>query len=757
MTIIKGIECRWGILGCGPEAAQFVAELQAAHAPDGTSVYSSSINTTTTASSSTSSSPIPQIRHSIIAISSKSISASRAFADSHIHINSIPSKTTASSIETFGTSTELHAHPSIDSIFIASPQNTRYQEALSALRGGKSVLISKPLAITSNEAKELCDLASRKDKEKDKDRVKWLAFIMRISQEKRSLLLAADECAKGMINQQEQSPLLPWSASLAVLEVCVSDMERVRLQVILYLPLPPTLLQALDEARDVGAMRLPSEEDSKPEFPRLMNRNGSSSSGVADSPAERRRRISTDVSKRPASRSSVSSEHGQDDGLTSAMLRSQLHELKHVLRQKNALITSFEMKSGGGGSSRSKASGRVSLPPPGTNALFTPQANLHRRRTSSLDQSSILASSDDEGVAPSPLQLNVPLSDVLNTVESARSDSPSSAVPGIRRKRKDANGSGRRSTTPENSSLGLSTVREGHDTSHVLGEGFLAPTIASENRRIATTGTPKLGAGNGFNGLASPIISPGGGKGTSKVIESLTNELNTSRTALDSTRNQLRTSQRSISTLQRAMDETKETLNRSRTENERLGQMMSRKERQIQEALERARKAELESKELGKSSREWGARVRKIEAELGEERILKQRAEVQYETISTSWKQIREAWEKEMMELRESQGDAVKRNRLQVQSMLDRFKAAEESWRGREEEGKIMRGIIKELELERSRATMFIEGPVKDLLAELKQHEQHTSSQDAAVEAVQDELKRIKRLMRRESTLTTAP
>lgn len=129
------IECRWGILGCGPEAASFIAELQAGNFSSTTS-----------------------IRHSIVGISSRSIISSQAFIDAHVHISSSSSKT----IEAFGTSTELHAHPSIDSIFIASPQHSRYQEAVSALRGGKSILISKPLAISSTEARELCGLASKK-------------------------------------------------------------------------------------------------------------------------------------------------------------------------------------------------------------------------------------------------------------------------------------------------------------------------------------------------------------------------------------------------------------------------------------------------------------------------------------------------------------------------------------------------------------------------------------------------------------------
>ena len=451
---------------------------------------------------------------------------------------------------------------------------------------------------------------------------------------------------------------------------------------------------------------------------------------------------------------------GNEENQSTHGLRSQLHELRHVLRQKNALIASMEGKAGpssrptSSASVRPKVQGRMSLPPAPVPVLSTPVAAF-RRRTSSLDQNRRASSENGREKAPTTtIPSGVPLHDVINTVDSAHYDSPKSVMLSGRRRRKEANG-GRRSTSPAegyssgNNSLGLSTVKESNGNSVTLGEGFLAPTIASENRRLATT-SPRLGAVSAMNGLGSPILSPGGSssKGSSRVIENLTNELDLARAALDNTKMQLRTSQRTIATLQHSLDEMKESLGRSRTENERLGQMMTRKERQIQEASERARKAVTESKELGKSSREWGARVRKIEAELGEERILKQRAEVQYEAISTSWKSIREAWEKEMKELRDKKGDVIKRNREDAEKLLAKFTAAEHHWQERDEEGKVLRGVIKELEDERQKATEFVQGPVRALVELLEKHEAHTGTQDAAVAEVQGELKRILRLMR---------
>lgn len=339
-----------------------------------------------------------------------------------------------------------------------------------------------------------------------------------------------------------------------------------------------------------------------------------------------------------------------------------------------------------------------------------------------------------------------PFTDIANTADTPGSGNGMTVN---RRRRKDANSLGLLNgyNTPDQSplsnQLSLETVPEGRKGSQLaLGEGFLSPTIASENRRIANTtvlGSPVTSSPGQF----TPSSQSGGQttKGSSKVIESLTNELNAARSALDDTKAQLRTCQRTVTTLQRSLDETRDALGRSRAENEASGQMLSRKDRQHQEVLERARKAEADAKELGKSSREWGARVRKIEAELGEERVTKQRAEMQYEAISHSWKQIREAWEKEMKELRMTHGETAKRNREALSEMRSRYKQVDE-------EGEKVHAAIADLQEERIKAARSVLGPVNELVEQLKEHEKHTSSHDTAVEEVQSELKRILRLMR---------
>ena len=56
----------------------------------------------------------------------------------------------------------LLADPAVDAVAIATPVSTHYELGMAALRAGKHVLIEKPLAATSDEARRLIDEADRR-------------------------------------------------------------------------------------------------------------------------------------------------------------------------------------------------------------------------------------------------------------------------------------------------------------------------------------------------------------------------------------------------------------------------------------------------------------------------------------------------------------------------------------------------------------------------------------------------------------------
>jgi predicted dehydrogenase len=67
-----------------------------------------------------------------------------------------PSIETSTDVNDILTSTE------IDAVGVITPVSTHYDFALKALQNGKHVFVEKPFTLTSNEAKELVDLAARK-------------------------------------------------------------------------------------------------------------------------------------------------------------------------------------------------------------------------------------------------------------------------------------------------------------------------------------------------------------------------------------------------------------------------------------------------------------------------------------------------------------------------------------------------------------------------------------------------------------------
>ncbi len=57
---------------------------------------------------------------------------------------------------------DLIADPAVDAVAIATPVALHFELAIAALRAGKHVLVEKPMASTSDEARQLIDEAARR-------------------------------------------------------------------------------------------------------------------------------------------------------------------------------------------------------------------------------------------------------------------------------------------------------------------------------------------------------------------------------------------------------------------------------------------------------------------------------------------------------------------------------------------------------------------------------------------------------------------
>ncbi|PWN46316.1 hypothetical protein IE81DRAFT_4273 [Ceraceosorus guamensis] len=664
-----------------------------------------------------------QLAHKVLAVQA----ASKVLMTSFLHSNFPPSTSAPSSHSTI---TEMLALSEIDAVLVAtSNQSQRGDQAATALRAGKAVLLPKPLGVSAAEAKELCALAT-------KNRA-WLAMPM---SDGTTLVHAADHCSQGVQGKISETPALAWSQSLAVLEI----LDDLRIQG--NLPAPPdqppeepaeplhsaktTSARSIAVPGSAGAVAFPRDETSS------KGDDETCLSGPRSAPLQTNRPSSRLSTTSETSVASGSASHG-DASADRGALRAQVQEMKHIIRQQKGVIATLEQKAGlqSGASSSWAAPSKYKGAQGSGVGMGTPPSAYSRLRV-------VSGASDRDGVT--------------SDREGVRSASPAGSISSVGRRRRRDSGTATKmdpAVVPAGGAnqLGLAAVKEAGPSNLALGEGFLAPTIASENRRLASTNGASTDSAQSSNGIVGGTAA-GGSSG--KVIQQLTSELAAARSALEETKVQLRASQKSQAATQRSWDETKAALNRSRAENENSGSMLTRKDRQASEALERARKAEKEAKELGKASREWGSRVREVEAELGEERRRKQKTEASYEALTSAWKTMRETWEKELGGLRKQLKDQIADNAAQAKKMTDTFDEAKQAWLGRESERQSLDTTLTRLQEEREKAKEIVTRQVEELVKQLVEHEKHTGSQDAIVEECASAVRRMIRLARANDTTT---
>lgn len=149
-------------------------------------------------------------------------------------------------------------------------------------------------------------------------------------------------------------------------------------------------------------------------------------------------------------------------------------------------------------------------------------------------------------------------------------------------------------------------------------------------------------------------LTPGG---TTKVLADLQTGVTNARNALENTKAQLRLSQRTVAQLTRQTEDLKEGRERLRLENEGLNNVVARKERLLQELLDRARKAEGEAAalkaQLKSETTSSKKSLKEMEGALSESTALSQKSEREYLTLRDSIRGMTEGWKADVGALRE--------------------------------------------------------------------------------------------------------
>ncbi|KAG1739357.1 hypothetical protein EDD22DRAFT_922411 [Suillus occidentalis] len=219
-------------------------------------------------------------------------------------------------------------------------------------------------------------------------------------------------------------------------------------------------------------------------------------------------------------------------------------------------------------------------------------------------------------------------------------------------------------------------------------------------------------------------LTPGG---TTKVLADLQAGVMGARNALENTKSQLRLSQRTVAQLTRQTEDLKEGRERLRLENEGLNNVVARKERLLQEVLERARKAEAEAATLKSQLKTETATSKK-------------KAEREYITLRDSIKSMTESWKHDTDRLRDEMRKREDKLKKEAESIGKKYKLLADEMK----EAQHQQASVKDLKNEDQKIR-------KEEIIKLKaQVELQSHQSDEAVETARtlaSELARLRRLM----------
>lgn len=239
--------------------------------------------------------------------------------------------------------------------------------------------------------------------------------------------------------------------------------------------------------------------------------------------------------------------------------------------------------------------------------------------------------------------------------------------------------------------------------------------------------------------------------GTTKVLADLQLGVINARTALENTKAQLRLSQRTVAQLTRQTEDLKEGRERLRLENEGLNNVVARKERLLQEVLERARKAEAEAMslktQLKTETTTTKKAMREMEAALNESTALSQKCEREYITLRDSIKGLVESFKTDTDRLRDEMRHREEKWRSEAEGVGKKYRLLLEKIKGAEEE----RTDVKKLFEEEKRLNKEVEQAwledIQKVKGEVERNNRETEEATDTAKTLAAELARLRRLM----------
>ncbi|THV02540.1 hypothetical protein K435DRAFT_827494 [Dendrothele bispora CBS 962.96] len=431
--------------------------------------------------------------------------------------------------------------------------------------------------------------------------------------------------------------------------------------------------------------------------------------------------------------------------------QSQAHELENVIRPYADLSETMSMASSpppppssfpANASTTSKISKRSSYEV--LQGIAGPESNLplpRRESLSSLSNGHTSHKEEDhnsirEGIPSSSSNKRTP------SPTRTLSRIPVSAVGNARALAEEGQAASSRSVSSTNKPSELDTTSL--SPSGAAGDSStLSATSPSHSSSLALQPpSPSL------NSSKRVSLTPGG---TTKVLADLQAGVINARNALENTKAQLRLSQKAVAQLTRQTEDLKEGRERLRLENEGLNNVVARKERLLQEVLERARKAESEATALRAQLKQEATtskkNLREMESALQQSTSLSQKSEREYVTLRESLKTMKESWKNDMDQLRQDMQKREERWKGEAETIGKKYKQLLGDVKATNQD----REAIKKLKEEDKRVAKEVEdewtGEIERLEKEVQKSNKESEEAVETSRQLSAELARLRRLI----------
>ncbi|WVQ61934.1 uncharacterized protein L199_000067 [Kwoniella botswanensis] len=293
-----------------------------------------------------------------------------------------------------------------------------------------------------------------------------------------------------------------------------------------------------------------------------------------------------------------------------------------------------------------------------------------------------------------------------------------------------------------------------------LRSPFLAPESPQPPSPYGS-GRPPSSLGVGGESRLSP--SPAGSRRASggpndkssastRVIDGLQTELINTRGHLERVKQEVRSAQRVIGSLTRQTEDLKETRERMRVECEGLNNVIARKERLLQEVLERARTAESSLSQHQSTRKALEQSTKKslshMTSQLTEAQAGQAKAERECVALRESVKSLRDVWAREVKSVRDEWKKGEEKGKKEREEARQKHLALVKLVQSQSADRAAIQNLAEKATKESALATEAFEAQIARLRLEIDQSSEESRSAKSQAEELAIELVRLRRLMR---------